>query len=163
MHRTGLLGFIDRFRGAAPGLDAYELAIVDAVASRLPLGDGQRLRKRARDVNMVQRLFGGMETNLYLKKGGKLLHPPETAITGLPRTARFAKFAVKSSDQLSRLKGTIHLVNGQLFSLEFDRPTKFADARKIDEIQVTILGPPFADPDAEAEAAGDWPPGEAPE
>ena len=157
MHRKGLLGFIDRFRGRAPGLDAYELAIVDAVASRLSPDDAHKLRRRARDVNMVQRLFGGMETNLYLKKGGKLLRPPETAIAGLPQTARFAKFAVKSSDQLSRLKGAIYLVNGQLFSMEFNHPTKFADAAQIDEIQVTILGPPFADPDREAEAAGDWP------
>ena len=41
--------------------------------------------------------------------------------------------------------------------MEFNHPTKFADAARIDEIQVTIFGPPFADPDREAEAAGDWP------
>ena len=163
MHRKGLLGFIDRFRGRAPGLDAYELAIVDAVAAKLTLGDGHKLRQRARDINMVQRLFGGLETNFYLKKGGKLLLPPETAIAGLPQTARFAKFAVKSPDHLSRLKGTIYLVNGQLFSIEFDQPTKFADADKIEDIHVTILGPPFEDPDREAESAGDWPAGEAPD
>jgi hypothetical protein len=156
--RRGLFRrFIDGLRGYGAGLDAFELAIVDAVAAKLDADSAARLRRKARDINMVQRLFGGTDTNCYEKRGGKLVHPAETAIPGLPRTARFAKFAIKSADELTRLKGTMYLVEGRLFSLEFNRPTKFADAARIEAIKVDILGPPFVDPDAEQEAAGDWP------
>ena len=157
MRRGLLTRLIDGLRGHSSRLDPYELAIVDAVADRLSADDGAKLRKRARDINMVQRLLGGQETNFYEKRGGKLLQPSDTAIAGLPRTARFARILVKSADPLSRLKATMYLVEGRLFSLEFDKPTKFADASRIEDIAVTILGPPFADPDAEQARAGDWP------
>jgi hypothetical protein len=155
------LGILTRLlavlRRSGSKLDAYELAIVDAVARELSPADGRKLRERARAINLVQRQNGGQYTNLYQKKGGKVVSSAETTIAGLPRTARFAKVLVKSSDQLSRLQATLYMVNGNPFSIEFDRPTKFADANRIDDIKVTILGPPFTDPDEEEQAAGDWP------
>ena len=156
--KRGRLGrLVDWLRGYGSGLDDYEMAIVEAVARELDADSAGRLRRKARAINMVQRTLGGLSTNFYEKRGGKLVKPAETALRGMPRTARFAKFAVRSADPLSRLKGTIYLVEGRLFSMEFNQPTMFVDAGKIDDIKVTILGPPFIDPDAEQDAAGDWP------
>ena len=63
---------------------------------------------------------------------------------------------MRSSEPTSRLKATLFLHDGNLAAIEFDRPSKFADAEKIEEIAVEILGPPFVDPDAVEERTG-WP------
>ena len=157
MTGSAIARLIDWLRGYGSRLDAHEMAIIEAVARKLSPTDAEKLRCRARAINRVQRLFGGTETTLYEMRRGKPVFPSETAIIREPRSARFARFAVRSSDQLSRLKGTVFLHEGNLSSIDFDRPTKFAEAAHMDEIKVTMLGPPFADPDAEEWAAGDWP------
>lgn len=156
MSRGFFTRLIDGLRGCGSKLDAYEMAIVEAVARKLDPSSADRLRRRARAVNRVQRVMGGEDTTLYQMKGGRPVFPRETAILDAPRSIRFARVLVRSSEPTSRLKATIFLHDGNLSSIEFDRPTKFAEASKIEEIRVEILGPPFVDPDAEEELSG-WP------
>jgi hypothetical protein len=155
--RSFVTRLIDGLRGYGSRLDDYEMAIVEAVARELDAARADKLRRRARAINRVQRLLGGEDTTLYQMRRGRPVFPAETAILDQPASARFARVAVRSSDPLSRLKATIFLHDGNLSSIEFDRPSKFADAAKIDQIRVEILGPPFADPDREEQLAGDWP------
>ena len=152
-----LSGLLSLFRGYSSRLNPYELAIVDAVVEALPPSNGEKLRRYARAVNRVYRHDGGRIIYIYLMLGGKSLSPKETAISGLPRTAKFAKVLVKSSDDLSRLKAVLYLVDGNLFEIEFDRPAKFAEVGSIKATKVTILGPPFFDPDEQRDVNGDWP------
>lgn len=154
-----LRNLVSGIRGYDSRLSPFEMAVVAAVAQALPRDGGQRLLERARAINRVQRLCGGEETTVFQMKGGCPVFPPDTAILDHPRSVRFARFGVKSADQLSRLSGVMFLHAGNLSSIDFNRPTKFADAGKIDDIAVELLGPPFIDPDSEEEAAGDWPVG----
>ena len=151
-----LTRLIDGFRGYSSRLDAYEMAVVEAVARALDAASAERLRRRARAVNRVQRLMGGEDTTLYQMRGGRPVFPPETAIVDRPGSIRFARVRVRSAEPTSRLKATLFLHDGNLSAMEFDRPSKFADATKIEEIAVEILGPPFVDPDAIEDRTG-WP------
>lgn len=144
------------FRGGDWGLDPYELAVIDALSRQVRADDGERLRTQARAINFVQRLDGGRI--VYCRIKGEKSDPSSLPkIENLPRTAKYAKVLVKSKDQLSRLRATIYLVKGQLFEINFNKPTKFANVENVDDFKVTILGPPFEDPDETEESAGDWP------
>lgn len=155
----GLRRLWDAIRGYGSAPDDFERAIAKALANHLRPDQADRIRRRLASINRVQRLFGGIETTFYQMERGRPAFPRETRILDHPRTIRFAKFRIRSEDQMTRLKGTIYLHAGNLSSIEFDQPTKFADARRIKEIEVEILGPPFIDPDQVAEAAGEWPVG----
>lgn len=147
---------LDALRGHGTRLDDYEMAIVEAVARELPSEQAARLRKRAKAINRVQRLLGGGDTTLYQMRAGRPVFPPDTSIVDQPRSVRFARVEVRSADPMSRLKAMLFLHDGNLSSLEFDRPSKFAEASRIQELRVTILGPPFVDPDSDEERSG-WP------
>jgi hypothetical protein len=107
-------------------------------------------------VNRVQRLLGGADTTLYQMRHGRPVFPQETSILAQPGSIRFARVEVRSSEPTSRLKATLFLHDGNLSAIEFDRPSRFADAMRIEEVRVTILGPPFVDPDREEQRTG-WP------
>lgn len=156
MKRSWLTRLIEGFRGYGSHLDEYEMAIVEAVALRLESADADKLRQRARAINRVQRLLGGQDTTLYQMRSGRPVFPTETAIIHQPGSVHFARVAVRSANPMSRLRTNLFLHDGNLSSLEFDRPSEHSDAGDIDEIYVTILGSPFADPDLEEERTG-WP------
>jgi hypothetical protein len=147
---------VDFFRGHGARLNAYEMAIIEAVARRLDTVGANRIRRRTRAINRVQRLLGGQDITLYQMRGGRPSFPADTAIVDQDGSVRFARAVVRSGDPMSRLRATIYLHDGNLSAVEFDRPSKFASADHIDEIQVTMLGPPFIDIDALEERTG-WP------
>jgi len=151
-----LATILERLRGYGTRLDDYELAIIEAVAHALPPMDADKLLRRAAAVNRVQRLLGGQDTTLYQMRGGRPVFPEETAILHQPGSIRFARVEVRSPEPTSRLRATLFLHDGNLTSLEFDRPSERADATHIQELRVTFLGPPFQDPDLEEEQSG-WP------
>ena len=156
MTKGWLTRLIEGLRGYGAALDPYEMAIIEALARQLDPGSADRLRQRAKAINRVQRLMGGVDTTLYQMVGGRPVFPPETAIVDAPGSIRFARAEVRSADPMSRLKAILFLQDGNLSSIDFDRPSKFADPAAIEEIRVTLLGPPFVDPDAGEERSG-WP------
>jgi hypothetical protein len=156
MSKSFLTRLLDALRGHGARLDDYEMAIVEAVARELPSDQAARLRKRAKAINRVQRLLGGEDTTLYQMRDRRPIFPPDTSIMDQPGSIRFARVEVRSAHPMSRLKANLFLHDGNLSGLEFDRPSKFADASRIEELRVSILGPPFVDPDSEEQRSG-WP------
>jgi len=144
------------FRGGDWGLDPYELAVIDALSRQVSADDGEKLRTQARAINFVQRLDGGRIVYCRIK-GRKSDRSSLPQIENLPRTAKYAKVLARSHDQFSRLRAIIYLGRGCLFEINFDKPTKFANPENVDDFKVTILGPPFEDPDETEESAGEWP------
>lgn len=156
LRKDFVVRLFDLLRGYGSRLDPYEMAVVEAVAHELDAVAADKLRGRARAINRVQRLLGGEDTTLYQMRGGRPIFPPETAILDRPGSIRFARVDVRAVDPCSRLRATLFLHNGNLSAIDFDRPSKFADVSHIQEMRVTILGPPFVDPDSEEERSG-WP------
>ncbi len=76
-------------------------------------------------VNLVQRLDGGREVNAYALENGKPVFYNSTRLTAEDKEQRLAAFSFVGSNQII-YTGAAWLVNGQLFSLEFDNPTEHA-------------------------------------
>ena len=151
-----MVRLFDWLRGYGSRLNPYEMAVVEAVARELEAEAAEKLRRRARAVNRVQRLIGGEDITLYQMREGRPLFPTETAILDQPGSIRFARVEVRAVDPRSRLRATLFLHNGNLSDIDFDRPSRFADISHVEEMRVTVLGPPFVDPDLEEERSG-WP------
>jgi len=141
------MGFLDWFRAGSRQPNAFEDAILDQVQGLLSPDDARRFALRRKAINLVQRHGGGQEVNLYQRRGGKVVFPPETAVVGDPASIDFAEVETRSQDPMSRLRAVVGLHEGNLASIEFNRPTEHADTARVEEMRARLLGPPFRNPD----------------
>ncbi|MBA2670808.1 MAG: hypothetical protein H0U67_10585 [Gemmatimonadetes bacterium] len=110
-------------RGGAPGFSVLESELLVEAQRRLDAGRADQLKRRVESVNLVQRLDGGREVNAYSIKNGKPAFDESLRLLGENDERELAKFSFRTSDG-RHYKGSIWLVNGQLFSLEFDNITE---------------------------------------
>ncbi|MEO8276239.1 MAG: hypothetical protein ABI639_08455 [Thermoanaerobaculia bacterium] len=93
-----------------------------------------RMQRRIDQINLVQRLGGGEQVNSYQMIKGK---PALDRSTSLPTSCGesiLAVFKVMRERNLL-VSGKIWLVDGMLFSLEFDKPTEHL----VDDASLTVL------------------------
>ncbi len=135
----------------------FELALIEAVAGIVPAGDAERIRRRVSAINLVQRHGGGQEVIFYQLRRGKPVFPADTAVLDAPRSIDYALIETRSDEPTSRLRATLGLHRGNVASLEFNRPSKFAQLESVNEMRAHLLGPPFVDPDEAEDAMGGWP------
>jgi len=110
-------------RGGTTGLQPLEMHVLSAIGHTLDEGMAARLSARIQSINLVQRLDGGREVNTYAMAGGKPSFDDHNRMTATDGEAKLADFFFTSTDG-RRFEGSAWLVNGQLFSLEFDNPTE---------------------------------------
>jgi len=83
----------------------------------------EKLRRRIESINLVQRVDGGREVNAYVMRDGKPFFDESIRLVADNGEKKLAAFSFRTSDQ--RLyEGAMWLVNGQLYSLEFNNVTE---------------------------------------
>ena len=102
-----------------------EAALLDEVERQLDEGRADRLRRRVESINLVQRSDGGREVNAYALKNGKPTCDEASRLIPEDGERRLATFSFFGGNQIG-YEGAVWLVNGQLFSLEFNSATEHA-------------------------------------
>jgi hypothetical protein len=103
--------------------NSLELRVLRETMRRLDPGSAKRMQRRMDQVNLVQRLEGGEEVNSYQMVGGRPNLDRSTALRSGSGESLLASFSV-TCGRGERVAGRIWLVDGVLFSLEFDKPTE---------------------------------------
>jgi len=135
----GLLDSLQRFfKAGTNGFNDFERLVLSKVVEALPFALQGRLQRRIEAVNLVQRLDGGREVNCFVMQQGKPVLPVETRIDATAGEKSLAKFVVEGSAGTAN-SGQIWLVDGNLFSLEFDQPTEHADANAVAGVRVELV------------------------
>lgn len=127
---TGLFG-----RGT-PGFTDFESRVLSALSAILSAAEMDRLRERVKRINLVQRLDGGREVNAFALRGGKPVLDEDTRIDSSIGERAVAKVTIEGAAGTANT-ARVWLVEGNLFSIEFDEPTEHADTSAISSIRVT--------------------------
>lgn len=107
------------------GFSLLEIELLGEVERHLDGDRANKLRRRVASINLVQRLDGGREVNAYALKNGKPAFDEATRLIAEDDVRKLATFSFFGANQII-YEGSIWLVNGQLFSLEFNNPTEHA-------------------------------------
>lgn len=110
-------------RKGSPGFSVLETALLVEIGRHLDADRAEKLRRRVKSVNLVQRLDGVREVNAYAIENGKPLFDEATRLVADDNARKLAIFSFSSGNQIG-YAGTAWLVNGQLFSLGFNKPTE---------------------------------------
>ncbi len=124
-------------RAGTNGFNDFEFLVLREVVAALPSDLHRRMRERIEAINLVQRLDGGREINCFAIRKGKPVLPNETRIDATDGEKSLAKFVVVGSMGTAN-SGQIWLVDGNLFSLEFDQPTEHANASAVACVNVKL-------------------------
>lgn len=126
------------FRGGTPGFKPLERQVLDGVVEQLDDDRARKFRERLARINLVQRLDGGREANVYEMKGGR------PVIDGSLRLANAEGEKVLAEFELTTARGAVNagkvwLVDGRFFSLEFREPTEHMLEERVEKLQVTLV------------------------
>lgn len=137
----GLLSaIIGVFRRGSRGFSEYELRVLEAIARELRPDVAARLQYRIESINLVQRLDGGREVNAFSMSGGHATTNEPGRLDRLPGEHKLAYVEVSGAPGTANTC-VVWLVDGHLFSLEFDEPTEHADESAIEAIKAEVLIP----------------------
>lgn len=110
-------------RGGTTGFLPLEADILRAIEHALDEVMATKLRARIQSINLVQRLDGGRQVNAYAMAGGRPSLDDQMRLTAADGEAKLADFFFTSTHG-RKFEGSVWLVDGRLFSLEFDNPTE---------------------------------------
>lgn len=119
------MGFLDYFRRGTKQPNELERHILESVMDLLSPAERARFAARLEQINLVQRVAGS-ETNFFAMKQGKPCFDESARLIESNEEIPLANFTLESSNT-EALTGTIWLVYGQLFSIEFDSPVEDSD------------------------------------
>lgn len=125
------------FRGGTPGFKPLERQVLDGVLEQLDADRARKLRERVARINLVQRLDGGREANVYEMKDGKPVIDSSLRLSDAGGETVLAEFNL-STPSGSQNTGKVWLVDGRFVSLEFDRPTEHMLDERLDKLQVRL-------------------------
>jgi hypothetical protein len=112
-----------------------ERLTLGAVADHLPAARDVLLQQ-ADAVNLIQRHAGGKEVNCYAMAGGKVRWPTTLQLPNRRQELHLATVRVSGGNKKS-INADVHLVDGFLFSIEFDRsPETVEPPFKIEKVQI---------------------------
>jgi hypothetical protein len=126
------------FRRGTPGFTEFERRVLDAVAAELSSENRDRFFARVHAVNLVQRLDGGREINCFTMREGRAVLDDATRINDSTGEREFARVRVDGPPGTAN-SGKVWLVEGNLFSIEFDEPTEHTDLTAVRDVRVELL------------------------
>jgi hypothetical protein len=124
-------------RRGSTRFSVLEVALLEEVERHLALHLADRLRRRIERINLVQRLDGGREVNAYSLKNGRPTFDEATRLIAEDDERKLATFSFVGANQI-RYEGAAWLVNGQLFSLEFNNPTEHVLDDRPTDVKLSI-------------------------
>jgi hypothetical protein len=125
------------FRNGTTTLNDFEMRVVQAVANALPPEMRHPFERRCSAINLVQRLDGGREINCYSMRRGAAFLDESWRMLPDSGEVELAKFRVFGPAQ-TKNEGSIWVVGGVFFSIEFKDPTEHASASAIERVDVKI-------------------------
>lgn len=133
----GIRALVTRlFRRGTPGFTDFESKVLAALADALTPAEMERLRERVKRINLVQRLDGGREVNAFAMQGGKPVLSEDTRLDLSTGERPLAQITIEGAPGTANM-ARVWLVDGNLFSIEFDDPTEHADVAAITSMHVT--------------------------
>jgi hypothetical protein len=133
-----LQAILNLLRGYTLSFTDYERAVLEAVARELSGPLRARLARRIAAIKKVQRHDGGREVLAYQKMKGTIVFPDETRLTDENGSVMLASFAVRARSPMSALGGKVWVYNGNLASIDFNKPTEHAEVADIERIDVKV-------------------------
>lgn len=133
-----LFDFLRRPSGSR-SLTARERALVHAMIEALPEEIQQVMREQVALINLVQRHAGSREVNMYHLRNGQPAPEEVPSVRGLPAEHRLARIRFRAGlEGPSRVD--LFLVEGRLFSMEFDSTLKRdSKAEQIEVVSVDVF------------------------
>lgn len=135
------MGVMNRIRaflsGGSSEFQPLELSILTAVKTQLDSRLASKLERRLEQVNLIQRLDGGREVNTYYRRRGDVVLDPETALTSCSGEGKLAEFRFRSRDGIP-FSGSVWMIDGVFFSIEFDNPTEHVLKEEPGSLQVSV-------------------------
>lgn len=125
------------FRGGTPGFRPLERQVLDGVLEQLDADRATKLRERIARINLVQRLDGGREANVYEMKNGMPVIDSSLRLSDAAGETVLAVFSL-STRSGSQNTEQVWLVDGRFVSLEFDRPTEHMLDERLNTLQVRL-------------------------
>jgi hypothetical protein len=138
-----LRAIINLLRGYDTKFLDIELRIFSELSNLLQPDDQIKLSKRLKNIQRISRLDGGREVLLYQFINKKPVFPAETKIFQKSGIVKIAEFEVKSDNRLTANKGFILISDGNIFSIDFRRPTEHAEIDDIISIEMKIVDEPY--------------------
>lgn len=126
------------FRGGTPGFMPLEKQVLDGVIDKLDSSRAKKLRDRVARINLVQRLDGGREINVYEIKGGKPIVDDSLRLSDTDGEKVLAEFKLTTAAGVEN-GGKVWLVDGRFFSLEFEQPTEHMLNERVRKLQVKLV------------------------
>jgi hypothetical protein len=123
------------FRRGTSGFTEFESKVLSALSDVLTPTEMERLHERVKRINLVQRLDGGREVNAFAMQGGKPVLDEDTRLDSSTGEKALAQITIEGIAGTAN-KARVWLVDGNLFSIEFDDPTEHADTSGISSIRV---------------------------
>jgi hypothetical protein len=118
-------GILDLLLGrGAPKFYPFEKKILEAVQSRLHTDASALFGRQIDSVNKVQRLAEGKEVDFYQMVDGRPTTDKSLHFPNMQQEERLATVNLTFDQKGSELKADVWLVDGRLFSIEFDQPPK---------------------------------------
>lgn len=134
-----MLRLLDFFLGDR-NLYPFERSILDDVISHMGSQSGARLRLQIEAVNKIQRLCDGREVNLYQMQNGKAAFDKSLCFPNAPDEVLLASVSLKSPSGPTMLIAKVWVVQGRLFSLEFNKsPKQFFAGMNMKDAQPEIV------------------------
>lgn len=124
-------------RKGAPGFSVLEMELLRDAERQLDTERADKLRRRVESINLVQRIDGGREVNAYSMKHGRPTFDQNLRLIEDDREKKLATFSFRASDH-RRYEGAIWLVNGQLFSIEFNNITEHILEYPPSEVELSV-------------------------
>lgn len=111
---------------------------MDGVIQKLDADRAGKLRERVARINLVQRLDGGREANVYEMKDGKPVIDGTLRLSDAGGETVLAEFSLTTATGAEN-DGKLWLVDGRFFSLEFSDPTEHMLDERLGKLQVRLV------------------------
>lgn len=126
-----------------------EQKLLHALADHLSPEARSLLAKQVEQTNLVQRHAKDKEVNLYHMRRGKVSREGVPVFPLLVPEVKLARISFTCPDRERPLRANFWLVNGRLFSLDFDQSPRGIDADDIDIAEVELLADPMVSVEVE--------------
>jgi len=147
-----ILGLLSVLFGR-PRLTALESRVISTVSEKLSSAAKQLFDAQMNQVNRIQRLSSGKEANFYtLRRGKPSLE--ERLLFPLTTETLLARVHLNLGQEKKPLRAEVWLVNGHVFSVDFNKTPGKSSEEEIHVANVEILRDPMiaASPDSASEA-----------
>lgn len=123
-----------RLIGVKSRLSRLEELILESVKEKLSEEVGNRWEAQIKEINKIQRLPGGVETDFYRMKNGRPTFEPRISFANKTEELLIASVTIRSKEN-GELTAKVWCVKGFLFSIEFSGGAEYFEEMLSEELK----------------------------